>query len=359
VAEAFYTASRPQAIDGVVALDQTFLRIMLQATGPIQVPDFPQRINADNVVALLRAAREPAPGETVSYDWWLHRKDSVPAVAQAMVKRLPFSNWGLLARAAIRALDERHLLLTLKDPGSAAILARQRWDGALRPGPADFLMLVDSNIGFNKVNAVEETWLDYFVDLSRDGQGTGSVLVIQSNHARGKLPCDPGPDYGSGSYAELMARCYWSYLRLYVPETAELQGGTAQSVPGEWMPRGEPVTDTIDTEPGENGTQSFGAMSIVPYDLEATTTFNYRLAPGAVTAGPGAGVRIYRLKLQKQPGTDGIEVAVYVKLPPGAANVRGAANVHWTPDVRRPGDTWRVGVRLVQDTEIQLSYQLP
>jgi hypothetical protein len=142
-------------------------------------------------------------------------------------------------------------------------------------------------------------------------------------------------------------------LRLYVPEAAELQGGDAQSVPGEWMPRGEPVTGTIALEPGENGTQSFGAVSLAPFDLEVTTTFNYRLAPGAVTAGPEPGVRVYRLKLQKQPGTAGIPVALTVKLPPGAANVHG------TRAGRRDGDTWRLELKLIQDAEVQLSYQLP
>ena len=353
VAEAFYTAARPKAIDGVVALDQTFLRIMLQATGPIQVPDFPQRINADNVVALLRAAREVAPGETVSLDWWLHRKTSVPVVAQAMVRRLPWSHWGLLARAAIRALDERHLVLTLKDPGAAAILARRGWDGALRPGQADYLMLVESNIGFNKVNAVEQTRLDYYVDLTQAGRPSGTVIVTQTNPAQGKRPCSPGADYGTGTYAELIARCYWSYLRLYVPEDAQLQGGTAQSVPGELMPRGEPVTGTITPLPGENETQSFGALSLVEFGSTVTTTFTYRLSPGAVTTGSDPSLYIYHLKLQKQPGIAGLPVGLSVQLPAGAVSVRGSGGG------RSEGDTWRLDLMLVQDTEVELSFQLP
>ncbi|MEP7359763.1 MAG: DUF4012 domain-containing protein, partial [Anaerolineales bacterium] len=353
VAEAFYTATRPQDIDGVVALDQTFLRIMLQATGPIQVPEFTQRINADNVVALLRAAREPPPGETVSYEWWLHRKDSVPAVAQAMIHRLPWSNWGLLARAAIRALDERHLMLTVNDPGDATILAKHGWDGALRPGSADYLMLVEANIGFNKVNAVEQTRLDYQVDLSQPGGPTGTVTVTQTNPAEGTLPCDPGPDYGSGSYAELIARCYWSYVRVYTQQAADFQGGTAQSVAGALMPRGEPVTGTISVAPGENGAQSLGALSVVPFASTGTTTFSYRLAPGAVTAGSEPGLQAYHLKLQKQGGISGLPITLVVKLPAGAASVSGPAGG------RRDGDTWRLDLLLVQDTEVALSFRLP
>jgi len=124
-------------------------------------------------------------------------------------------------------------------------------------------------------------------------------------------------------------------------------------VPGELMPRGEPVDGTITPAPGENGTQSFGALSLVQRDSTVTTTFNYRLAPGAVTAGAEARIRIYRLKLQKQPGTDSIAVALSVQLPPGATNVHGS------PGGSRDGDTWRLDVRLIQDSQVQLSFQLP
>ena len=81
-------------------------------------------------------------------------------------------------------------------------LEEHGWDGALRPGAADYLMLVEANIGFNKVNAVEQTRLDYQVDLTQVGQPMGMVTVTQSNPAEGQLPCDPGPDYGTGSYAD-------------------------------------------------------------------------------------------------------------------------------------------------------------
>jgi len=42
-----------------------------------------------------------------------------------------------------------------------------------------------------------------------------------------------------------------------------------------------------------------------------------------------------------------------VQLPPGATNVHGS------PAGSRDGDTWRLDLRLVQDSEVQLSFQLP
>jgi hypothetical protein len=44
---------------------------------------------------------------------------------------------------------------------------------------------------------------------------------------------------------------------------------------------------------------------------------------------------------------------VEVLLPQGATNVRG------TSGGGRSGDTWRLDIMLVQDTEVQLSFQRP
>src|SRR6185295_20387904 len=98
---------------------------------------------------------------------------------------------------------------------------------------------------------------------------------------------------------------------------------------------------------------SFGALSLVPFESTGTTTFNFRLAPGAVTTGADTRGRDYRLKLQKQPGMASLPVSLTVLLPSGATNVRT------TPKGRRTGDTWQLDLVLVQDTQVQLSFELP
>jgi hypothetical protein len=351
LADALYTATRKKPIDGVLAIDQASLRILLQAMGPISVEGFDTRIDAGNLVSMLRAAREPAAGQTVNYDWWLHRKDFMPTVARAMLHRAVWANWGALLNAALTALDERHVQIMLKDENAEKILAAHGWDGRLAPGAGDYLMLVESNVGFNKVNADEQSRLGYAVDLSAAGGPQATVTLSQSNPAAGQLPCQPGPNYGSGRYDDLIERCYWSYVRLYTPSGAVLQSATPHNVPGDWMLLGKPVTGTITLARGENGTQSFGTLVVVPFSTTLTTTLQYQLAAGALTTANG--LSTYTLRLQKQAGTSALPVALSVRLPTGAT-LRSAPR-----GGRQADDTWRLDLALQESTTLQISYSLP
>ena len=45
-------------LDGAIAIDQEFLRLLVDATGPIPIPDSDQTINAGNLLQMLRQARD-------------------------------------------------------------------------------------------------------------------------------------------------------------------------------------------------------------------------------------------------------------------------------------------------------------
>ncbi len=210
VAEAFFTATRPGPIDGVLTLDQTALRLMLEGTGPIRVAGLPGVVTAKNLIEVMRAAREPAPGEGISYEWWLQRKEFMPQIARALLKKIIWASWPLVANSAIRTLDERHVQIWLKDTAAAAILAERGWDGGLRPGEGDYLLVAETNVGFNKVNTIREAQLAYAVDLTDLAAPVGRLTATYTNPAVGQLPCEPGADYGDGRYLTLVNRCYWN-----------------------------------------------------------------------------------------------------------------------------------------------------
>lgn len=348
-AETLFTLGDPRTFDGVIALDQAALRILLEATGPVRVPGLPGRVTAENVIAAMRAARDPAPGEGVSYEWWLQRKDFIPNMAKAVFRQLVWTRLGSLLQSAIRVLDERHVTVWLRDPGAAAVLAEHGWDGALRPGDADYVLLVEANLGFNKVNAVTETQLRYEVDLAAAAP-TGRLTVTQTNPAQGSLPCVPGPDYGAGTYQDLMTRCYWSYLRVYVPQAAVLGAATPHTTPGDWLLPGEDETGAVVVEPGEHGTQSFGTLLVVPFDSTLFTAFEYTLAPQAVRV-EGA-TQVYRLRFQKQAGTQAVPLTLAVRLPPGAQLVTGPRGGVFADGV------WTYSLTLAQDVDVELRYRL-
>jgi len=349
VAERLFTAADPHTFDGVIALDQTALRFLLEATGPVRVKGLPGTVTADNVIAQMRAARDPAPGAGVSYEWWLQRKDFIPNMAKAVFHQLIYTRLGSLLQGALRVLDERHVTVWLRDPGSAAVLAEQGWDGALRPGDADYVLVVEANLGFNKVNAVTRTQLRYQVNLAADAPAA-QLTVTQTNPAEGSLPCVPGPDYGTGTYQDLMTRCYWTYLRVVVPAAAALSAATPHTTPGQWLMQGQDDPGTVTTQPEERGTQSFGTLLVVPFNATALTRFDYQLAPQALRAEGDEWV--YRLRFQKQAGTLELPLTVAVQLPAGAQIVAAPEGGAFAAGV------WTYTATLQYDVDIELRYRL-
>ena len=92
-----------------------------------------------------------------------------------------------------------------------------------RHSGGDFLTVIDTNFGFNKVNAAVQSQIDYRV--APDDTGLIATLTLTYTHAARPLasgtPCVRSLDYGD-SYADMTARCYWDYLRVYAPAGSEM-----------------------------------------------------------------------------------------------------------------------------------------
>ncbi len=352
VAEALYTAARPQAtIDGVIAVDQSAVRLVLGATGPLTVAGAPEPISADNVSDYLRAAWQPEPGQGLTVEWWTHRKDFMANLAAALLDKALWTSWIDLGRAALQALNERQALVWLKDPAAAEALAEQGWDGAIRPGDGDYLMVVESNIGFNKVNAILQTQLHYSVDLSHPATPLAALTVVDFNPAVGRLPCRHEPSYGSGQYADLIARCYWNYLRVYTRAGTTLLDATPHAVPGDWMRLGAPVPAEVSLVDYRNGAQAFGTLLVVPFGERLATDFRLSLAPGVLASA--ADTFSYNLHIQKQPGTQAVPLFLRVQLPKDASLI-GAI-----PAGVLDGNTWSLDLLLTTDTDVGLRFRAP
>lgn len=125
-------------------------------------------------------------------------------------------DWSGLAPVGAAMLDERHVLIYSQTNKLQKILERRGWAGAMHPGYCYYLMVVDSNVGLNKVNANIAVAIAYSVDLSDPRRPIGDVFVRHVHRAEAAQECRHVADYGSGEYEAMMARCYWDYLRVYV-----------------------------------------------------------------------------------------------------------------------------------------------
>ena len=318
--EYLYTYNHPESLDGVIAFDQQFLVLLLRAFGPIDVNRAPYPVTSDNVIEFMRSAKEPSVGETPTDGWY--RKDFIGDIADAILEKLISGqnyDWRRLVVILVQALDERHLLFQFDDPQITSLLARRDWDNSVRPLEGDFLMTTDSNIGFNKTNALVETSLSYDVDLTDLSNPTGTLIVTHKNNSSSDVQCIHFDEVAPDDYYYPMNRCYWNYLRVYKQTGVRLLATSPHEVPAEWMllERRVPArVDELDEEIG--GIRGFGTLIVVPGGQSLNTGFDFALPASAISHTDNSDLFTYRLKVQKQPGTLANPLVIRVHLPGGS-----------------------------------------
>ena len=346
-----YAYNRSNSVDGIIAIDQHLLVMILQVLGPINVEGAPYPITADNVISYMRAAKVPPAGEPSPVDW--NRKAFLNPVASGVLNKLLNDhdiNWSVMLTTFFQALNERHLLVLVDDPEVTTVIQKHGWDGAVRPGSGDFLMTVDTNVGYNKTNAVIQKSMIYDVDLTDLSKPTGSLTVIHTNNAAANVPCIQwGLNDQEMAYA--IDRCYWNYLRIYTLQGATLLDATPHTVPAAWMILDQAVPAQVDTLDEEiDGVQGYGTLLVVPGGQTLETAFRFRLPARILSNGPDPNHMTYRLKVQKQPGTLAIPLTVRIHLPTGAAIISAPAGA------LVQSDNLLINTNLSQDVELAVVF---
>jgi len=347
-----YARDRGVQADGVIALDLSALQRLVDAVGPLQVEGIAEPVTGQNVLPVIQAQWSEGGGGW-DPEWWLHRKDFMGQIAKAAMERLT-TGQGLqplkLAQTLKQALDEKHILIFLADPQAACLLRGRNWDGALVPpsSPSDALLVVDSNVGFNKVDANVARAIRYQVDLTgKEGPRARLTVTYQHLSRRPVGDCVQEARYGD-TYADMIERCYWDYLRVYVPAGSRLLAGPELPLPpgsllarsGEAVPL-PPISPTLEVGDWEVWTAFFALEPLA----ERALAFDYQLPVGVLDYNADGLIR-YRLRVQKQPGAEAVPLQVEILLPPGAEVIEAA-----------PADLPVASTDLRTDREFKIAFQ--
>lgn len=320
-------------LDGAIAIDQEFLRLLVDATGPVPIPGTNQRISANNLLETLRAARDIQEGQEVG-EWVQNRKAFLGGFATAIQAKLE-SDFGSidpvkLARNLTDAAEKRHLLIYMRDPNLAAALAENGWDGRLPEAPpGDFWMAVDANMGFNKANILVDRALDYVVSLEGQPQATLTLAYRHTGTASDE-PCYQGVEEEfeqASDYLTLADQCYWNFFRVYAPAGSRLLDSSRHAVPGETLFRGVGWDSEGITLDDTSSLSTFGNFLLLPRGEEATAYFHYELPAEVVTNEEGDSV--YRLTIHKQPGQRPEPLRLTMALPAGSTVVEAVPAPSW------------------------------
>jgi Protein of unknown function (DUF4012) len=295
--EHLYQLDRGVASDGVIAVDLKMVPHLLDAFGPVDVEGYTGPVDAGNVVTKLKEYWASPQGQGQTGDWWLHRKDFSGQLLVALLERLRADNFDRvqLARVLFDALASKDLLLYMNDPAAEARLEAAGWAGHLSDAPGDPLMVVDSNVGFNKVDPSVDRSAGYSVQLDPSGGARVKLTLNYTNRSpdNGSL-CIHAPYYPP-TYAEMEQGCYWDYLRVV-------------AAPGSHLLSATEGIDTGTDDPVANRTVFHGYF-ILPRGSSRTVEYDYQ-TPQVVTDG-----RTFRLLLENQPGAPPRQIHVSIELP--------------------------------------------
>ncbi|MBI3960839.1 MAG: DUF4012 domain-containing protein [Chloroflexi bacterium] len=291
--DTIYTRDKGVQVDGIITVDLRAVELLVGALGQVEVEGLDKPITAANVVQVIKElwGTTPTGDQRGNFMEWLHgRKDFMPLIAQAILAKLKTGrfNYFALIGAAQKSMAERAVQLWMREANVQAQLHAWGWDGSLLPqADADFVALVDTNLGFNKVDAVMRRSLDYRVywldGPSEPATVQATITYEHSQPVPGLEKCVIDAYYGE-TYDDMTERCYFDYVRLYAPRGSKLV--SVQGVD----------SDSIVSRSGEAGTQVFGAFFSMQPGRTHQITFTYRLPAAIRQTG-------YRLVIQRQSGS--------------------------------------------------------
>lgn len=314
--EYLYAYTRANTVDGIVAIDQYAITQLLETVGPVNVPGYEEPISSANIIATMRASKIPPEGE-LDPEW--DRKDFIGELAPPILEKIMSGqgfSWQGMIKNITKLLNEKHVILQFDDPDLTNLLVEQGWNGQVVPFDGDYLMVVDSNIGFSKSNAIIEQSIKLEIDISDPQAPRKFVELTYRNPADSGKACNDPVEPDERYYP--VTRCYGDYLRIYTPQGSLLKAATPHPVPAEWTVDGRFIPARVDTITDDvDGFSVFGTYFFVPLGETLSTSFTLE-SPASIILQKDEKTFIYRLKIQKQPGTVAIPVFFKLALPAGA-----------------------------------------
>jgi hypothetical protein len=202
----FFEKEVGRKVDGVIGVDLAVVKAMLNATGEIFVPDFKEKVSKDNLYEQAEFYSEskffPGSVQKASFLGGVGKQLFAEVSTLKTVAR-----WSLMVGMA-DVLEKNDLQIVLNEPVAAGIIADLGWDGEIFDGKcatvacyADYLYVVESNLGVNKANYFLYRNIEQKVDIKE--LGVDRTLRINYENLA-KTNNWPGGDY--------------KYLRIYLPK---------------------------------------------------------------------------------------------------------------------------------------------
>jgi hypothetical protein len=328
----FYRDAGGPSVDGVLAVNATFVAQLIGLLGPIHMEDYDRTIDEENFIFEAQKIVEH------EYDQEENRPkafigDLAPLLVEHMIEKTSNDFLGIVDFLNA-GLSQKELQLYMEDEALQRQVIKHGWGGEVKWTNQDYLMVVDTNLGGGKTDGVIGQTVDVQINIDTQGAITNTVTIERTHYGiQGLL-------FTGVNNVD--------YLRMYVPKGSTLLEATGFSIPdrslfavpnADWVidddlayglltASMDPVSGTVVSE--EHGKTVFGNWVQTKPGTSSTVTFRYRLPFTLESLGNDrtfmANLKSllgipeteqYALTIQKQPGILARTTHVQVHVPNG------------------------------------------
>ncbi|HBP00045.1 TPA: hypothetical protein DD617_02545 [Candidatus Uhrbacteria bacterium] len=334
----FYSDAGGPSVDGVVAVNATFVASLLDVLGHLEMPKYERTMTAEN---FLFETQKIVEQEYPTYQSdSSERTENAPkafigdmaATLLERVKNLHKDDFLRLLDRAYAGLQEKDVQLFFTDESLQKTVHSLGWSGEVKNTKGDYLLVVDTNLGGGKTDGVIDEDINLQINVKPDGHIVNTVTISRTHH---------------GIQSALFTGVNnVDYLRIYVPRGSRLLQANGFSIPDsslfespdpEWSKDPDLVfseqTETTDTKNktivGEEfGKTYFGNWIQTKPGTTSTATFTYELPFSLNLSGnyesliekvkKGLGLQTlksYQLTIQKQSGVAKRTTELELNLP--------------------------------------------
>ena len=310
-AKAMFRIGQNQDVDGVLGINQWAFLALIEAIGGIVPPEGGDPITPNNLITVLEQGTD------------LYGRAYSDLVLQGVLDKLEtqtsLTDLIRVASAMYKALDSRDMVLYFDDLDAQSAVEALGWAGEVKQTEGDYLYVVDSNVGWSKVDRNIERNVTYSVDLSREERPRARLTVEYVNHSGpGSAPCEPQWQNRGTDYNQLVNACYWNFIRVYIPNGSRMLSQTSLPLP-ELSVSAEIGVGTPGQETGALSSSHdkviFSGLATVPALESREVELVYDL-PADTVVSDGDDL-IYTLTIQKQPGVKQRKLSLELVPPDG------------------------------------------
>jgi len=180
-----FLQSTGEKFDTVIAIDSSFIQSYLEQFGGIYLNSYEEEINSNNFTERAQFHSEFNYKEGIS-----EKKSFLTNLGSKILEKFFEFNSADLVKfsdSVYGLLESKNIQISSKYPNMSKTLKNLAWDGSLIQTNQDYLKIVNSNLGGNKVNYLTKNKYKYEVlSMTRDGILRARLTATYTNDAKTK-----------------------------------------------------------------------------------------------------------------------------------------------------------------------------